>query len=131
MAKKIHVEYRVFEQQDALSRATAERFTQGLYFAGEGHLDPRAALAALAQRLLELRVPIRFGIEASAPMLDGRSVIDCTGLAARRQLPDLRGVKGEMLLLRAPEVTLQRPVRVLHHGRHALAAQCLRGQAVL
>ena len=28
MAKKIHVEYRVFEQQDAFSRATAEHFTR-------------------------------------------------------------------------------------------------------
>jgi len=30
MAKKIHVEYRVFPQQDALSRATAERFVEGI-----------------------------------------------------------------------------------------------------
>ncbi len=30
MAKKIHVEYRVFRQQDALSRATAERFVKGI-----------------------------------------------------------------------------------------------------
>jgi 6-phosphogluconolactonase len=30
MAKTIHVEYRVFNQQDALSRATAERFVDGI-----------------------------------------------------------------------------------------------------
>ncbi len=30
MARKIHVDYRVFEQQDALSRATAEHFVQGI-----------------------------------------------------------------------------------------------------
>jgi glycine oxidase len=101
-------------QIEALEPDLGERFTTGLYFEGEGHLDPRAALAALVSRLRELAVPVRFGIEASATRLAGRTVIDCTGLAAHRQLPDLRGVKGEMLLLQAPEVTLSRPVRVLH-----------------
>ena len=92
----------------------AGRFSQGLYFRDEGHLDPRAALAALATRLGELGIPIRFGVEASATILAGRQVIDCSGLAARRQLTDLRGVKGEMLLLRLREVSLRRPVRLLH-----------------
>jgi glycine oxidase len=41
-------------------------------------------------------------------------VVDCTGLAARATLTDLRGVKGEMLLLRSTDVALSRPVRVLH-----------------
>ena len=42
------------------------------------------------------------------------TVIDCRGLAARDALPDLRGVKGEMLVLRCPDITLSRPVRLLH-----------------
>jgi glycine oxidase len=92
----------------------AGRFAHGLYFAEEGHLDPRAALAALAARLGELTVPIRFGVEASAAILGPRQVIDCTGLGARRELTDLRGVKGEMLLLRLRELSLSRPVRLLH-----------------
>lgn len=41
-------------------------------------------------------------------------MIDCRGLAARDILPDLRGVKGEMLVIRCPDVTLTRPVRLLH-----------------
>jgi glycine oxidase len=96
----------------ALEPDLAGRFGQGLYFAEEGHLDPRAALAALAARLNERGVAIRYGVSA-APAA-GRVVLDCTGLAARAQLPDLRGVKGEMLLLRLPELHLTRPVRVLH-----------------
>jgi glycine oxidase len=40
--------------------------------------------------------------------------VDCTGLAARDVLTDLRGVKGEMLLLRLRDISLSRPVRVLH-----------------
>jgi glycine oxidase len=90
------------------------RFARGLYFPTEGHLDPRAALAALAGRLRERGVPLRFGVEATAASLPGRTVIDCTGLAARTRLRELRGVKGEMLLLRLRDITLERPVRVLH-----------------
>lgn len=98
----------------ALEPELAGRFAHGLYFSAEGHLDPRAALAQLAARLGQLNVPLRFATAASARRLAGRSVIDCRGLAAREELPELRGVKGEMLLLRLPELSLRRPVRVLH-----------------
>ena len=40
--------------------------------------------------------------------------IDCRGLAAQDSLPDLRGVKGEMLVLSTKEIVLSRPVRLLH-----------------
>ena len=90
------------------------RFGKALYFREEGHLDPRAALSALADRLGELGVRIRFGVTASAVQPKGHCVIDCTGLAARGVLKDLRGVRGEMLLLRSREISLSRPVRVLH-----------------
>jgi glycine oxidase len=97
----------------ALEPELAGRFSRGLYLRDEGHLDPRAALAALAAELAERGVPIRFGVDA--PVRPGpRALLDCTGLAARARLADLRGVKGDMLLLRLPELTLQRPVRVLH-----------------
>jgi glycine oxidase len=98
----------------ALEPDLGGRFARGLYFPGEGHLDPRAALAALADRLRERGVRLRFGIEATAAGLPGRTVIDCTGLAARTRLRELRGVKGEMLLLHLRDITLERPVRVLH-----------------
>ena len=98
----------------ALEPDLGGRFAQGLYFAEEGHLDPRAALAYLAASLAQLGVRIRCGVEVSPAMLSGRAVIDCTGLAARNRLTDLRGVKGEMLLVRLTEVALERPVRVLH-----------------
>jgi glycine oxidase len=91
----------------------AGRFRQGLFYADEAHLDPRLALQALAERLSSLGGSIRFGVEhttqpSSSPW------VDCRGLAARDALPSLRGVKGEMLLLRTREITLSRPVRVLH-----------------
>jgi glycine oxidase len=106
---------------EAIGRLEPEltgRFAQALYFPDEAHLDPRAALRALAARLTELGGSIRFGVSgepgaASAAAEEG-ALIDCRGLAARDAWPDLRGVKGEMLSVRLPEIHLSRPVRVLH-----------------
>jgi len=93
----------------ALEPDLATRFRTALYFRDEAHLDPRAALGALKARLEARGIPVRTGEAAeSAP------VFDCRGLAARDTLADLRGVKGEMLVLRCPDVTLGRPVRLLH-----------------
>lgn len=102
------------EDLAALEPDLAGRFRHALHFAHEGHLDPRAALGALLARARELGVTVRFGVDAAAAPHAGCEVLDCTGLAARRTLADLRGVRGEMLLVRAPDVALTRPVRVLH-----------------
>lgn len=98
----------------ALEPDLADRFDQALLFPDEAHLDPRVALDYLASRLDTLGGRIRFGVDASRGSLGHRPVIDCTGLAARTSLPDLRGVKGEMLVLRSTDISLSRPVRVLH-----------------
>jgi len=98
----------------ALEPDLAGRFSQGLYFRDEAHLDPRAALLALVARLRDLGVAMHFGVEGSIAALGAGPVIDCSGLAAQNELMDLRGVKGEMVLLRLREVSLGRPVRVLH-----------------
>jgi glycine oxidase len=89
------------------------RFNKALLFREEGHLDPRNALAALARRLTALGVHIRYGVSGRSTGSTGWTV-DCTGLAARGALSDLRGVKGEMLIVRLREISLSRPVRVLH-----------------
>src|SRR4029077_7595495 len=102
------------EELAALEPELQGRFSRALYFPSEAHLDPRAALTGLARRLAELRVSIRFGIDGHSALTKAQAAIDCRGLAAREALADLRGVKGEMLLLRLPELSLRRPVRVLH-----------------
>lgn len=88
---------------------------QALFFDGEAHLDPRRALADLVAALARLGVPVE---QASARPEDvSGPVIDTRGMAAG--LPGLRAVRGEMLVLRAPDITLSRPLRLLH-PRHTL-----------
>jgi len=41
-------------------------------------------------------------------------VIDCRGLGAKQQWNELRGVRGELIWLQAPEVNIKRLVRLMH-----------------
>ncbi|WP_241574044.1 FAD-dependent oxidoreductase [Rosenbergiella nectarea] len=83
------------------------RFDNGLFFAEEGHLNPRQALASLAQQLMEQGVVFH----SSQPY---GNIIDCRGIEARSDLPPLRAVRGEMLRLRSHELDFSRPIRLLH-----------------
>lgn len=93
----------------------AERFRQGLFFAGEAHLDPRKAMAGLAEKLKDIGVGLV--LDAAATILaetEFETVVDCTGRAALGKVAELRGVRGEMLVVETPDVALSRPVRLLH-----------------
>ncbi|WP_085985892.1 FAD-dependent oxidoreductase [Methylocella silvestris] len=93
----------------------AGRFDDALFFPNEAHLDPRAAVAALFDRLKAMdKVALRFGVDASQAEDDVDWTVDCRGFDAKDALPDLRGVKGEMLVLFTKEVRLSRPVRLIH-----------------
>jgi glycine oxidase len=91
----------------------AGRFRKGLFFGDEGHLDPRIALSALTEGLRAKGGEVRFGGDGET-VGDPEVVIDCRGWAARKALPELRGVRGEMVRIRSREVTLTRAVRFLH-----------------
>jgi glycine oxidase len=107
-----------FEEIEGLAIAALEpdlagRFRRGLFFGAEAHLDPRRATRALADRLAEAGVVLRFCTDARhAP--PGDVTLDCRGFAARDKIPELRGVRGEMLLLRCRDLTLTRTIRLLH-----------------
>jgi glycine oxidase len=89
------------------------RFRDGLFYPDEGHVEPRRILPELHARILAAGGEIKFSSEASGDDLDG-IVIDCRGLAARDTQPELRGVKGEMIIVETDEVELSRPVRLIH-----------------
>jgi glycine oxidase len=92
----------------------AGRFRTGLFFAGEGHLDPRAAMSALADTLRRHGADLHFGEDGKGFGPEAGVVIDCRGFAARAQLTQLRGVRGEMIRVRTREVAFTRTVRLLH-----------------
>lgn len=102
----------------ALEPDLAGRFARALHYPEEAHLAPRAAIAFLVGELRRLGVELRFGEAVPSPTwmaaAAGELVVDCRGIAARDELADLRGVRGEMAVVRTREVTLQRPVRLLH-----------------
>jgi glycine oxidase len=109
------------EDLNVLEPGLEGRFAAGLYYATEAHMEPLEAMRFLLNAARAAGAEIATGV--TWPGIPGGSdaevVIDCRGLAARRELPDLRGVRGERVIVRSREVQLQRPVRLLH-PRHPL-----------
>jgi len=79
------------------------RFRDGLFYADEGHVEPRRVLPQLHARIAAAGGTIQFNSEANADALDARDI-----------QPGLRGVKGEMIVVETDEVELSRPVRLIH-----------------
>ncbi|TFG85980.1 MAG: FAD-dependent oxidoreductase [Hyphomicrobiales bacterium] len=96
----------------AIEPGIAPRFGTALYYAGEAHLNPGAALTFLLEAVQQAGVALQFGMGDVPQGAD--LVIDCRGLAAKDALPTLRGVRGERIIVRAPEIDIKRPVRLLH-----------------
>ncbi|WP_027529429.1 FAD-dependent oxidoreductase [Bradyrhizobium sp. WSM3983] len=94
------------------------RFRDALFFPAEGHVEPRRVLPKLHERIVAAGGTIKFGSDVAAADLANLHpkgiVIDCRGLGARDEQPELRGVKGEMILIETSEVQLARPVRLIH-----------------
>jgi glycine oxidase len=89
------------------------RFREGLFYPDEGHVEPRRVLPELHARILKAGGRIEFGSDIDIAKAEG-IVIDCRGLAAVDAEPELRGVKGEMIIVETDEVELARPVRLIH-----------------
>lgn len=100
------------------------QFGEATWLSEEGTLDNRELLSALecAIRALGAQWHERVAVERVHPgaiELDGQLqhfdlAIDTRGFGAKPQLENLRGVRGEILWVRAPEVRLTRPVRLMH-----------------
>ena len=92
----------------------SERFRQGLFYAQEAHFDPREALQQLMAQIVANGGTFHWDTNGFANSVDADITVDCSGWSARRDIADLRGVRGEMLLIKTDEVHLKRPVRLLH-----------------
>ncbi len=105
----------------ALEPGLGTKFAQGLFLPGEGQLDNRQLLGALLHELKMEQValhwnsprePKDFSQDNNGPKPDW--VFDCRGLGARGQWAQVRGVRGEVARVYAPEVHLSRPTRLIH-----------------
>ena len=95
------------EEIAALEPGLEGRFTQGLFFAGEAHLDPRRALSDLSRVVTDLGAEIVYNTPAP-----NRVDLNCTGIKAA--VPGLRPVRGEMAILHCPDLEISRTLRLLH-----------------
>jgi glycine oxidase len=78
-------------------------------------VDNRALLQAVAVALKEGGVACHWDTQVQDDALpDAGLVVDCRGMGARRDWPTLRGVRGEIVRLHAPEVELHCMLRLLH-----------------
>lgn len=102
----------------SLEPALAGRFYEGIFLEQEAHLHPKKVMNILSSHLQH-----KISQAADPKALSGEydAVIDCRGLAAQADDTDLRGVKGELLIVHNPGFTLSRPVRLMH-PRYSLYA---------
>lgn len=93
------------------------------YFSAEGQLDSQQVLRALKNDLLPsiswldncFVETIKPGkIVANNVTYSFDTVFDCRGLGACGDLSTLRGIRGELIWLYAPDISINRPIRLLH-----------------
>ncbi len=95
-----------------LESQLAERFPSSLYIQNEAHLNPQPVMQLMVNTLREKGVTLE--TEKLSSLSDYDRVIDCRGMGAAADDPDLRGVKGEILIVENREFSLSRPVRLMH-----------------
>ena len=98
-------------------------FEQGILLPDEAHIDNRALMSSLLQQSLKQGVQL---IDNTSVEIDNNKVLagnktssydwvfDCRGIGAKRHMPELRGVRGELLRVHCPEVNFNRPIRLMH-----------------
>jgi glycine oxidase len=95
-----------------LEPGLAGRFQSALFYPSEAHMAAREALGQLLAGCVNAGVELALGTP-----LDGKpegTLVDCRGFGARQDLKTLRGVRGERVIVRAQDVHLARPVRLIH-----------------
>lgn len=102
---------RTAEVEPALGR----RFPEALYVPNEAQVDNRAFLKAVSIALAEAGVESHWETFVEDGALPSAGVVvDCRGMGAKRDWAKLRGVRGEIVRLHAPEIELRHMLRLLH-----------------
>ncbi len=115
-----------------LEPALGARFPHALYLPGEAQIDNRELLKAVAAALQESGVDCHwntFVAEEALPVAD--VVVDCRGMGAKPSWGQVRGVRGEIARLHAPEVELRHMLRLLHPRYSVYVAPRAQGRLVV
>jgi glycine oxidase len=120
------------EQLAKLEPELARRFNSAVYLPQEGQIGNRKLMAALTHQLeveniswhlnSKINCVSAHQIESNGQLLTADLVIDCRGTGAQSDIKNLRGVRGELFQLFAPEVNITRPVRLMHPHYHLYIA---------
>ena len=105
-------------------------FHHGMFLPNEGQIDNRQLLNALTHQIQHYQATRQlhwYGNYTASNLLPSSIasplphshqpidwVFDCRGLGAKPDTPSLRGIRGEVIRVHAPNVTLNRPVRLMH-----------------
>src|SRR5580704_19096840 len=127
-------------QVGELEPALGTRFSEALHIPNEAQVDNRQLLKAVAIALEVAGVECHWRTFVSDGTLpDAGVVVDCRGTGAKRGWPKLRGVRGEIVRLHAPEIELRHMLRLLHprypvyivprpEGRLVVGATCIESE---
>jgi len=126
-------------QVGELEPALGTRFSEALHIPNEAQVDNRELLKAVAIALEEASVECHWEtFVVDGTLAAAGIVVDCRGTGAKRDWPQLRGVRGEIVRLNAPEIELNHMLRLLHprypvyivpraEGRIVVGATCIEG----
>ena len=99
-------------------------FNYGYYLPGEGSLYARKVFGIIGDYLLTCvnwitETCVNEDSFSSEICINGKKqafdlIFDCRGLGAKNILSDLRGVRGEIIRVSAPDVNINRPIRIFH-----------------
>jgi glycine oxidase len=112
------------QQLEEVEPELGKNFSEALFLSEEAWLCPQKTLRLLADRLFEEGVVWHANqtvknlgqgfIETNTGKYQFDWVIDCRGLGAKESMSNLRGVRGELIWLQAPEVKIKHLVRLMH-----------------
>lgn len=107
------------------------QFNEGYYLPEEGQLDNLSLLNALKEFLCYQGVrwtkhyvtQMKPGIiKTESESYDFDLVVDCRGMGGQSSFVNLQSIRGELIWLHAPEVNINRPIRLMHPRYHLYIA---------
>ncbi|MDC0254596.1 FAD-dependent oxidoreductase [Bacteriovoracales bacterium] len=114
----------VGDQLNSVGPELRQKFSRALFFENEGQVDPWSFYRCFNKMILPqcedsfFETPVlKMGnhkITTAQKNFEYDWIIDCRGLEGKKDQSQLRGVRGEIIKIHAPEINLSRPIRLMH-----------------